>query len=234
MPPRLCAFLDRPGGCRRGNQCRFSHASPSSPTPSSRPSSPAPSQGTPLLFPPTPHPRIPPGVCRFYWTTGQCRLEFACRFSHTGASPVQNAAPQPITRPTQSFAIDSIAPFLTEAGLARVTGTSTDVFFPADSSKDLSPTEAHNALKRFLLDHYRFQATFDVYAFLKPLSSAHAANTSWVSSILVSEWALSANTTFVLFLVNRRRSSKQNPNFLFDKIFMFSGCSFYCLAVAHR
>jgi hypothetical protein len=180
MPPRTCVFFDKPGGCRRGNQCKFLHTSSSSPRPSSRPSSPAPSQGNSPSSQ-TSRPTAPPGVCSYYWTTGTCRREFACRFQHTSASPVQNVASQPIIRSTQSSAIDSIAPFLTEAGLARVTGTSTDIFFSTDSSKDLSPTEAHNALKRYLLDHYRFRMTFDIYAFLKPLSSAHSGNASWVS-----------------------------------------------------
>jgi hypothetical protein len=178
MPPRRCVFIDKPGGCRRGNQCKFLHTTSS--TLSSRPPSPAPSQGNSSSPQTSSLPRTPPGVCSYYWTSGTCKREFACRFQHT-SPPVQNTTSQPISRSTQSSAIDSIAPFLTEAGLARVTGSSTDIFFSADSSKDLSPTEAHNALKKYLLDHYRFRTTFDIYAFLKPLSSAHAANASWVS-----------------------------------------------------
>lgn len=79
------------------------------------------------------------------------------------------------------MSINAVAPFLTADGLARVTGSGTDVYFAPDSSRDLSPTEAHHALKRYLFDDYRFRMTFDIYAFLKPLSSAHTANTSWVS-----------------------------------------------------
>jgi hypothetical protein len=179
MSRRPCVFFDKPGGCRRGGQCKFLHARSTSPAPSSGRSSPALSQGSSSSIQNS-LPRAPPGVCNFYWTTGTCKREFACRFRHASSSPVQKTIPQS-NRSTLSSTIDSIAPFLTEAGLARVTGTSTDVFFSADSTKDLSPTEAHSALKRYLFDDYRFRMTFDIYAFLKPLSSAHAANTSWVS-----------------------------------------------------
>jgi hypothetical protein len=79
------------------------------------------------------------------------------------------------------MSLNAIAPFLTADGLARVTGTGTDVYFSPDSSRDLSPTDAHAALRRFLYDDYRFSTTLEVYAFLRPLSSAHTANTSWVS-----------------------------------------------------
>ena len=83
---------------------------------------------------------------------------------------------------SQSSAIDAIAPFLTEEGLARVSGTSADVFFSAYFN-ELSPTAAHNALKRFLFDDFRFRSTLEIYAFLKPLSSAHIGNSSWVSGL---------------------------------------------------
>ena len=184
MSRRPCVFFNKPGGCRRGEQCKFLHEAsnaqrPSSPTPSGR-SSPALSQSSSPSSR-APLPKAPPGVCNFYWATGTCKREFSCRFRHSeSSSPGGNWIHRP-NIPTQSSAIDAIAPFLTEDGLARVTGTATDIFFSADSSNDLSPTEAHNALKRYLHDDYRFRATFDIYAFLKPLSSAHAANPTWVS-----------------------------------------------------
>ena len=61
-----------------------------------------------------------------------------------------------------------------------MSGTGTDVFFFPDSN-EVSPTVAHNAMKKFLFDDFRFRTTFEIYAFLKPLSSAHTGNNSWVS-----------------------------------------------------
>jgi hypothetical protein len=208
MPPRSCVFFNKPGGCRQGSQCRFLHPNGQrSPTPSeSGRSSPVPSPShSPSSR--TSHPRAPPGVCNYYWTTGTCNREFSCRFRHTESSPRENTVHQPL-RFTQPSAIDSIAPFLTEDGLARVTGTATDVFFSADSAKDLSPTEAHNALKKYLFDDYRFRTTFDIYAFLKPLSSANTANRSWVSFKIPAQLEIIINI-ILSCLVNRRRSSKQ-------------------------
>lgn len=180
MSRKHCVFFNTSGGCRNGSQCTFLHN-----TTGQRPSSP-----TPLLssIPPRsnsalPSANAPPGVCNFYWVSGTCKREFACRFRHTRSSPAENTGLR--TQGTPQTSLEALAPFLTEDGLARVTGTGTgtgtDVFFSADSSKDLSPTEAHNGLKRYLFDSYRFKTTFDIYAFLKPLSSAHTANTSWVS-----------------------------------------------------
>ncbi|KAG6369977.1 hypothetical protein JVT61DRAFT_12613 [Boletus reticuloceps] len=44
--------------------------------------------------------------------------------------------------------------------------------------------QSHNALKRFLLDDYRFKETYHVYAFLKPLNSATSSNAGWVCSAM--------------------------------------------------
>ncbi|KAF5380591.1 hypothetical protein D9615_004617 [Tricholomella constricta] len=77
-------------------------------------------------------------------------------------------------------AIDVIAPFLTDSGLAKLNASGTDVFF-ISPSKPLSPNEAHNALKRYLLDHFRFSKTFEVYGFLLPLSNANTTNSTWAS-----------------------------------------------------
>jgi|SRR5882762_9479641 hypothetical protein len=183
MSRNPCLFFNKPNGCRKGSQCQFLHNGaganvqrPSSPTPSSSSNAArGRSQSTSR--------RAPPGICNFYWTSGTCKREFACRFRHTQPSPAANTELRPQVIPLTS--LEAIAPFLTKDGLARVAGTGTDVFFSADSSKDLSPTEAHNALKRYLFNDYRFKMTLDIYAFLKPLSSAHTSNSSWVCKILL-------------------------------------------------
>lgn len=52
-------------------------------------------------------------------------------------------------------------------------------FLPQDTSNSLSPVEAHNSLQRFFFDSYKFQTTFQVYAFLIPLKSANSSNSKW-------------------------------------------------------
>lgn len=50
---------------------------------------------------------------------------------------------------------------------------------PFDMSTSLSPTDAHHRLKKFLSDTFRFKSSFEVYAFLVPLSSANRNNPLW-------------------------------------------------------
>lgn len=181
--PLPCHFYSSPRGCRRGGDCKFSHdtnreeiksprsSSSASPTPRSPPNPQR--SGSPL--PPSPR-----GVCRFYWDEGRCKREFDCRFEHTQTRSATNV-PSPRLTVTNQAAEDLIAPFLTEKGLAKINSTGTDGFFAQGTSTLLSPTEAHSRLKRFLEDRYRFNATFQVYAFLIPLNSANAANRLWVS-----------------------------------------------------
>ena len=190
-PPLPCRFYNSPGGCRRGGDCRFLHISrntdreetPRSPRLSSS-SSPTPRSSAPLNpEPPTSLSLpVPKGICRFYWENGSCKREFGCHFEHTRKTQsIVNGSPAARLTVTSQAAHELIAPFLTEKGLAKINGSGTDGFFAQDTSTSLSPTEAHNHLKRFLSDHFRFKYTFLIYAFLIPLSSANAANRLWVN-----------------------------------------------------
>jgi len=159
-----CKFLNTPRGCRQGPNCKFSHdrsATPNSPVvrPSGSQSSPARSQNTPA------------GVCNFYWSRGDCNRGFECRFKHINSNRSQAAS--------LSQGSATTAPFLAEGGLANITGSGVDAFF-SNPDRPLSPAEAHNHLRRFLFDDYRFRKPFDVYAFLVPFNSANSSNTSWV------------------------------------------------------
>lgn len=190
MPP--CHFYNSPGGCRKGATCAFSHgtrairsSSPASsagtgPGPSHQ--SPGPSPGSSRRRPAAGTQQAPPGVCNFYWTSGKCKREFDCRYRHTlpNTVPTSPSAPRLPDPDRSQPAIDTIAPFLTESGLAKVNASGTDAFFTSPT-KALSPNEAHNALKRYLYDDFRFAKTFDVYGFLLPLSNANAGNSTWVS-----------------------------------------------------
>lgn len=184
MSRRPCNFWNTPAGCRRGNACKFAHSTPGSS--SGAPVSP------PVRSPPRPNPvspnrvtsqdpaspQCPAGVCREFWTTGQCKKEFSCRFRHTRPPSLDNTE-----RPNPALAsgIDAIAPFLSENGLAKMMGSGTDGFYPLNASSTHSPTAVHNSLGRFLRDNFRFNATFDIYAFLVLLTSASATDPAWVS-----------------------------------------------------
>lgn len=160
-PP--CRHFNRPGGCKFGNSCRFSHdVATSRPNPQ-----------------PLSNRETPPGVCRSYWTHGDCKFEFNCKFRHQAGPGVLESSPSP--SPARSSAKDSgIVPFLTEKGLAKLSGSGTDGFFPSNSATR-TPADTHNGLKRFLQNDYRFSLTTDVYSFLTLLSSASTTNLTWVS-----------------------------------------------------
>jgi hypothetical protein len=194
MSRKPCSFINRPGGCREGNRCRFAHTSNQSRPDSTPPVSSAsqrnrqsPQTHTLHAGPPA---AVPHGVCRSYWTTGHCNFGFSCRYKHEHGSPSSTSTttpfqdqPQNMTRASAAASIaPSVAPFLTEDGLTKLDGTATDGFF---SPGQLSPDETHNSIKRFLYDDYRFRITFDVYGFLAALYNASAANASWVSSSII-------------------------------------------------
>jgi len=182
---RPCHFFNTAAGCNRGNQCKFAHSSPS---PSARPLSPSTSDAT---APPQRTPRssgnkhYPPGVCKYFWEQGRCTREFNCRHAHIqradGPSTPTPAAPSPL--PDNMARSGTVSqrntPFLMEQVLSKMSGGGIDGFFPHDSSS-LSPSEAHNNLKLYLADNFRFKSTFEVYGFLRPLNSATASNAGWV------------------------------------------------------
>lgn len=167
MSRKPCHFQYTPGGCRKGGDCTFYHAATRGVSSTSSPGS---------THRPQDATKAPPGVCIFYWSSGQCNRGFECRYKHIIntriASPSRSESHLSIT--------DSIAPFLTKAGLAKLNESSTDVFFSC-SSKSMTPSEAHNSLRKYLSDDFRFSKTFDIYGFLIPLGNANSSNSTWVS-----------------------------------------------------
>ncbi|KDR70088.1 hypothetical protein GALMADRAFT_255486 [Galerina marginata CBS 339.88] len=183
MATQPCRFHRAPGGCRYGKNCKFAHISPNSAPSVNSPGSPGPSahpqSNRPHPTPTTPS-SVPSGACRFYWTQGNCKREFECRFRHITPQAEQETPHSP---PRFSFASDAareiVAPFLTENGLAKINGTATDGFFAANEATSLSPTDAHSRLKRFFLDNFKFKSSFEIYGFLTPLGSANSSNKLW-------------------------------------------------------
>ena len=177
---RPCRFFNTSAGCNRGNQCKFAHSSPNVSTRPATPDNSAPPQSTSR---PSGTGNPPPGVCKYFWEQGRCKREFNCHFAHTQKADRTTPAPASTSSSTTSRSatvMQRVAPFLTEQGLSKMSGSGTDGFFSPDPSSVLSPSEAHNALKRYLSDYFRFKHTFEVYAFLKPLNSATASNAGWV------------------------------------------------------
>jgi hypothetical protein len=81
-----------------------------------------------------------------------------------------------------SSAIDVVAPFMTQAGIARLTRSRTD-FNLLNVERELSPNEAHNALQKYLQDRFHFSSSVEIYAFVKIISGASERNKLWVCLI---------------------------------------------------
>ncbi|TDL21593.1 hypothetical protein BD410DRAFT_297523 [Rickenella mellea] len=170
MPPRSpCKFFDQPNRCRFGDRCKFAHNSPGTHTENAAPSSP----------PQSPRNRgassVPGGVCRFYWTSGNCRKEFDCTYRHIKQEDKQPRAVQPSQR---TLAVESIAAYLTPAGLTKLSGTATDIFAQSNG-RELSPNETHGHMTRFLRDEFRFNTSSQKYQFVSLLVNASSVNKAW-------------------------------------------------------
>ncbi|KAF8808643.1 hypothetical protein BYT27DRAFT_7188610 [Phlegmacium glaucopus] len=180
MAPPPCRFFQA-GRCRSGDECKYSHStrtqaeqSPNSSTSASSSTWRRPPNQSQLPGASSP---LPNGVCRYYWETGACKREFDCRYQHDRCDEGSKTRLQ---RPQFNLAAnDAIAPFLTEQGLAKMNGISTDGFFEDETLTSLSPTDAHNHFKKFLSDTFQFKTSYEVYSFLVPLSSANCNNALW-------------------------------------------------------
>ncbi|GJE94480.1 P-loop containing nucleoside triphosphate hydrolase protein [Phanerochaete sordida] len=160
-----CHFHLKPGGCRNGANCKFSHID--------RPPNVATSEGSST----TTAPPVPPGKCIFYWRTGDCKRGFQCRYKHE--QPVESSLSPPGVAAASNNA-DALLPFLTPAGISRLLETGSDSLF-AGSSKPKTPSEVHNYLKMYLRDDYHFRGALDMHSFLALLSDATSNNVSWTT-----------------------------------------------------
>ncbi|CAL1707171.1 unnamed protein product [Somion occarium] len=167
MSARPCAFFNRPGGCRYGNNCRFLHPNSPSGSPGSRPvtKSPSPSGSSQS---------VPSGVCAFFWKSGNCNRGFQCRYKHERHASADSSSTASSTEDDPRTAIAS------HGGLARLADSATDALFSAVEKKK-SPSEVHTALRRFFFDNYQFRNVLDMYAFVSLLSEATSNNATWTS-----------------------------------------------------
>lgn len=177
MSKAPCRFFNKPGGCRSGDNCRFSHNAPtlnySRPAPTGSPSAPTQSEGGGVT---SSIPQVPPGTCRYYWLYGNCKRGFDCRYKHDQAS---NVAVSSTTTTANISSPSTLFPFLTAAGAAKLLDPGSDVLF-GGAMRPRSPSEVHNFLKMYLRDGYQFRNALDMYSFLALLTNATSTNNSWV------------------------------------------------------
>jgi hypothetical protein len=224
MSRKVCEFQNRPGGCRRGAQCKFLHTNPaggSNPSGSS-PSTPKGKGKGKANVPSTPQPTNGPKIpcprdaCRLFWDTGKCKFGNGCRYRHvnqTSQGPVtpgdnadQNAGAAAETSSAAAtldseVAAERLLDYLTPDALARLTA-GTDIYFTPEGSDTLPPEEIRGKLRMYLRDQYRFEKTFHVYSMMGLLSSASSRNAGWVSAYFFTMLQTLAN----VLIVSRRRT----------------------------
>ncbi|KIJ49701.1 hypothetical protein M422DRAFT_66154 [Sphaerobolus stellatus SS14] len=136
----ICRFYQRPGGCRRA-QCEFLHEEPSNPSTTNNHSTHA--------------RRAPSGICDSYWSTGNCRFGFGCRFRHE--------------RESDASSTSSNQPWRVRAAAPQPLQYSTTM-------DNLTVSQVHNYMRRFLVDSFRFESSRDIYAFTALLGNATKEN----------------------------------------------------------
>lgn len=180
-----CRFFSKPSGCRSGNRCNFAHISPSEITGSS----PQSNGGNELQRKSKASEKefIPRGVCKNYWSTGQCYLEFSCRYRHERPLEIHTESENALVArdvPSRSFFLDSIVPFLSDAGLAKISSPSADIF-SSSVGTGLDPQTTHSFLCRYTHSDYRFHNVSQIYTFVALLNNASSLNQGWVSLAII-------------------------------------------------
>ena len=175
---RVCTFYNKPGGCRRGASCHFLHETPSATSSRGQTGGVASASAGLANFS-----DVPKGFCIAFWTKGECYKGFQCRYKHTSNPSISNESSTTARQASSTTATGvpaSLAPFLTNDALARLTEPGSDVLF-SPNTNTRTPSDVHNLIKRFLFDDYRFRHVLDIYAFASLLTEATTNNTHWVS-----------------------------------------------------
>ncbi|OSX56354.1 hypothetical protein POSPLADRAFT_1037619 [Postia placenta MAD-698-R-SB12] len=171
--PGPCRLFASGSGCRFGNRCKFSHdISSGTPSSSQRTGSPSPSHGYASQPRTGSQSGAPPRVCNLYWNTGSCARAFECSFKHE-RKPVAATSVEAI--PALSTEEEESPDFFSPEGLAMHNGS------VREERHALTPSEAHNHIKPFLADNYRFDNASRVQGFVRILASVNDRNKAWNS-----------------------------------------------------
>ena len=172
----LCNNFLRTGKCQYGSKCKFIHdrvprnqSRSSTPGPSASGASPPPPSNRPNGLP-----RAPPRVCNYYWSSGTCSRGFDCSFKHErspSASSTSGLPPADMEEEPDFFSVE---------------GLTADSATIRDERHSLTPSEAHNHLKGFLADNFRFENAARVQGFVRILASINDRNKAWVNSRTLS------------------------------------------------
>lgn len=165
MSRQICAYFGKPGGCRNGNNCKFSHES--SAGPSNHAASTSNRSGSQHLTRPA---NLPRGVCSFFWQDGKCRNGFSCKFKHEQQGASSN--------PPAAMTIPTAVPALSADQI-------TDIRACVGLTTTPSALEIHSHLRRFMFDNFVFPNVLQIYAFLKLLSATTTSDVTWVRLLLM-------------------------------------------------
>ena len=152
---QVCAFYNRPQGCRYQSSCRFIHEARDTPSP-----------GPPFAVSPrashNPRPdNIPNGVCYFHWSGGTCKRQ-NCWFKHVRSDDPPSASPTTADAWRSRPATTSMS--------ARLSGGHS-LLRPAEAKYQLSNT--------FLKPDFHFVHSSTVNRFVIILASCSVSN-KWV------------------------------------------------------
>jgi hypothetical protein len=153
-----CRFFNTPQGCRRGSNCTFLHQQPSPD-----------GQVSANPKPVSPKPRVelkaPPGVCRYFFNYGHCKLG-DCKFRHTDPTSV------PSSKGAGSLGVRYHSAF------DKAPSSSGD---GDDTSSKLAPTEVIQHITNFCAPRVQFNKPFQMTSFAKLLATSGDPQKHWVS-----------------------------------------------------
>ena len=178
----ICHLLRSGKGCHFGVKCKFSHdvgsdtsraTTPESSSRRLRDSTASQTANNNRGVPGGDH--APRNICDFYWKTGKCNRSFDCTFRHEQMPNTALNHDNQSSTQSDEDAANSALTFFTAEGLEEVTGVT------MHEDHGLKPADAHNSIKTYLRDGYKFRSPSDMLAFVRILASINRRNKAWVS-----------------------------------------------------